>query len=69
MENRQEVHVARQPIFDRKQNVVAYELLFRGKNSTNLYDGTDGDLATQEVIAMLEVIKHAQMNKIKSTMY
>ena len=51
MENSQEVHVARQPIFDRKQNVVAYELLFRGKNSTNLYDGTDGDLATQEVIS------------------
>ena len=51
MENRQEVHVARQPIFDRKQNVVAYELLFRGKNSINLYDGEDGDLATQEVIS------------------
>ncbi len=51
MENSQEVHVARQPIFDRKQNVVAYELLFRGKNSMNLYDGEDGDLATQEVIS------------------
>lgn len=51
MENSQEVHVARQPIFDRKQNVVAYELLFRGKNSINLYDGEDGDIATQEVIS------------------
>lgn len=43
------VHVARQPIFDRVQNVFGYELLFRS-NFINMYDGTNGDQATRSVI-------------------
>jgi c-di-GMP-related signal transduction protein len=44
------VFVARQPIFDKKQKVVAYELLFRS-NQNNIYSGTDADQATKDVIA------------------
>lgn len=45
-----DVHVARQPIFDTKFNVFAYELLFRSK-FIDIYDGIDGDQATHDVIA------------------
>jgi len=45
-----EAFIARQPIFDRKQNVVAYELLFRS-SLENYFDATDGDQATSKVIA------------------
>lgn len=44
-----QVLVARQPIFDKTKNVVAYELLFRSSMSNN-YCGTDGDQATTDVI-------------------
>ena len=44
------VFVARQPIFDKKQKVVAYELLFRS-NRENMYSGIDADQATKDVIA------------------
>ena len=44
-----QVLVARQPIFDKNKNVVAYELLFRNSLS-NSYGGTDGDQATTDVI-------------------
>jgi EAL and modified HD-GYP domain-containing signal transduction protein len=40
-----EVFVARQPIFDRQNEVVAYELLFRGSRA-NHYTGTDADSAS-----------------------
>ncbi|HEY5562056.1 MAG TPA: HDOD domain-containing protein [Clostridiaceae bacterium] len=41
--------VARQPIFDKNENVVAYELLFRyGVN--NYYENLNGDSATSDVI-------------------
>ena len=44
-----EVYVARQPIFDRRMKVYAYELLFRvGKE--NAFVETDGDKATSSVI-------------------
>ncbi len=44
-----EIFVARQPIFDRRQKVYAYELLYRaGKENYNPV--TNGDLATSEVI-------------------
>lgn len=43
------VLVARQPIFDKTRNVVAYELLFRSSMS-NSYSGGDGDQATTDVI-------------------
>jgi len=46
-----EVFVARQPIFDRKKNVMAYELLFRS-SIENFYDGSlDGDRSTSRVIS------------------
>jgi len=45
-----EIFVARQPIFDRKENVYAYELLFR-KGTQNYFEGMDGDRATSDVIA------------------
>jgi len=44
------IFVARQPIFDKKENVVAYELLFRSGNSP-VYDGEDDDTATASVIS------------------
>jgi len=43
------VFVARQPIFDKRQKVVAYELLYRSGEINN-FDGTDGDSATASVI-------------------
>ena len=44
-----EVFVARQPIFDKKLEVVGYELLFR-TGFENVYGGTDGDQASSSVI-------------------
>ncbi|MFH1134866.1 MAG: HDOD domain-containing protein [Pseudomonadota bacterium] len=42
--------IARQPIFDQKQKVFAYELLFRS-GLDNFFDCADGDRATSQVIA------------------
>jgi len=44
------VFVARQPIFDREQDVFAYELLFRS-GLANYYDALDANRATEDVIA------------------
>ncbi|MCM3161139.1 EAL and HDOD domain-containing protein [Metabacillus litoralis] len=44
-----EVFVARQPIFNIKEEVFAYELLYRGSKE-NIFPDIDGDLATTEVI-------------------
>ncbi len=44
-----DIFVARQPIFDSKQNVFAYELLFRS-GFKNVYDSIDGDKATSSVL-------------------
>lgn len=44
------IFVARQPIFDNKNNVVAYELLFRN-GYENSYNSIDGNEATLSVIA------------------
>lgn len=41
--------IARQPIFDKNNNVIAYELLFRN-GYNNSFCGIDGDYATQSVI-------------------
>jgi EAL and modified HD-GYP domain-containing signal transduction protein len=40
-----EIFVARQPILDRRQMVVGYELLFRS-GFDNFYTGSNGDHAT-----------------------
>jgi EAL and modified HD-GYP domain-containing signal transduction protein len=45
------VQIARQPIFDRKMNLYAYELLFRPMQNSNRFDGTEASLATTQVIA------------------
>jgi hypothetical protein len=47
-----ELCVARQPIFDRRLNVFAYELLFRS-GMTNRFDGTEANLATAKVISSI----------------
>ncbi|OEH85324.1 hypothetical protein BHU72_04305 [Desulfuribacillus stibiiarsenatis] len=43
------VFVARQPIFTEKEEVVAYELLYRS-GEDNFYDNVNGDQATTDVI-------------------
>lgn len=43
------VFIARQPIFDRKQNIYGYELLYRQGNE-NYFTGIDDDQATTELI-------------------
>ena len=51
-----QVFIGRQPIFDAKLNVVGYELLFRPGN-VDAFDGTDGNKATSQVInnALMEI--------------
>jgi EAL and modified HD-GYP domain-containing signal transduction protein len=44
------VFVARQPIFDGRQRVVAYELLFRSGEANRYDPGVDGDLATARLL-------------------
>ncbi|PKR85807.1 EAL and HDOD domain-containing protein [Heyndrickxia camelliae] len=44
-----EVYVARQPIFNIKEDVCGYELLYR-QNNINEFPNVDGDQATAEVI-------------------
>lgn len=46
-----EVFVARQPIFDRKRQLYAYELLYRSDGAHNEFDGTDAAAATRQVIS------------------
>jgi len=45
-----DVYVARQPIFDVKKNIYAYELLFRD-GTPNYVSNIDGDTATEKVLA------------------
>lgn len=44
-----EIFVARQPIFDRNQQVYGYELLFR-QGFTHVVSIANGDLATSKVL-------------------
>ncbi|WP_338754602.1 EAL and HDOD domain-containing protein [Bacillus sp. FJAT-52991] len=44
------VYVARQPIFNRKEETVAYELLYRNQKGQVLANVTDGDTATMELL-------------------
>lgn len=45
-----EAFVARQPIFDKNNKAIAYELLYRRNSLSNYYDESDADKATLEVI-------------------
>ncbi len=45
-----DIYVARQPIFDKNQKVVSYEMLFRA-NKQNYYNAVDGNEATCDVIS------------------
>src|ERR1700688_1808239 len=46
-----EVFVARQAIFDRNNQVYAYELLYRSDDVNNKFDGTEAASATAQVVA------------------
>lgn len=46
-----DVFVARQPIFDRKRHVVAYELLFRSGPDNFFPEGSDPDMACSRIIS------------------
>jgi c-di-GMP-related signal transduction protein len=46
-----EVFVARQAIFDRNNQVYAYELLYRSDEAANQFDGTEAASATAQVVA------------------
>ena len=50
LEQNNQIFVGRQPIFNRAQKVVAYELLYRGNGSSQNAEFSDGDSATSEVI-------------------
>lgn len=56
LENKSEIFIGRQPIFDSMLKVIGYELLFRSANVDG-YDGADGDKATSQVInsALMEI--------------
>lgn len=45
-----QLHVARQPIFNKQKQIVAYELLHRDAPGSNAYMATDGNAATSSVI-------------------
>lgn len=45
-----EVFVARQPIFNRNEDVFGYELLYRSSQEVNAFPNIDGDQATAELI-------------------
>ncbi len=45
-----ETYIGRQPIFDEREQVYAYELLYRS-GEQNYYESTDADLATYDVIS------------------
>lgn len=44
-----EVFIGRQPIFNKEEKIVAYELLYRSKNQ-NYFTGVDSDAATVDVL-------------------
>ena len=50
-----QLYVARQPIFDRERNIVAYELLYRNP-TTKTAEQIDGDHATSSVLMITSVL-------------
>lgn len=57
-----DVYVGRQPILDKKQNTVAYELLFRDGFKNKMNTNIDGYYATQKVLS--DIITSIGLNKI-----
>ena len=57
----EDVFVARQPIFDRKEHVWGYELLFRSSATAQTAEVSDPDMATAKVIADGFVLAHSGM--------
>jgi EAL and modified HD-GYP domain-containing signal transduction protein len=55
-----DVFVARQPIFDAEQKLVAYELLYRS-SSRNAYDSVDGTAATLNVLRDAFLVMGSQL--------
>jgi len=55
-ENKPQIFIGRQPIFDAKLKVAGYELLFRS-GDVDVFDGDDGNKATSQVInnALMEI--------------
>lgn len=45
-----DIYIARQPIFDRKKRIIAYELLFR-KNSNNVFESTEEIDYTRQLLS------------------
>ena len=45
-----DIYVARQPIFDAKRRIYAYELLFRD-GAANVFPDIDGDVATSKLLS------------------
>ena len=45
--------IARQPIFDKTKEVYGYELLFRGSNTSDAYNGTSAESSTAVVLGGL----------------
>jgi c-di-GMP-related signal transduction protein len=54
-----DVFIARQPIFDAKQSVYGYELLYRS-GTENVYSATDGDKASLSVIGNTLLVTGSQ---------
>ncbi|WP_432698596.1 EAL and HDOD domain-containing protein [Marinobacterium sp. YM272] len=61
-----QVLMARQPIFDRKLNVVAYELLYRSDDQLNVANVVDGHHATSNVLvnAYTSIIENQEPKKL-----
>lgn len=45
-----EIFIGKQPIFNRNETIVSYELLYRNKNKNNVPGQFDGNLATVDVL-------------------
>ena len=54
-----QVYVARQPIFNRNRDVIAYEILYRNTN-TKTSELVDGDHATSSVLMITSVLASAE---------
>ncbi len=58
----EQIYIGRQPILDRKQKIVAYELLFRSGSVINLAEVTDDIGATSRVLS--NALNHIGVDKL-----